>query len=119
MRTNLLSETEADIKSSGHAPADIVFIGSRESGHQCTWWEFQTLADITYDAGFGAQEIAADLEIVFSDGATMWRHEYDGSENWDYSPPFQMPADVKPIRTLTGGMWARLADINEPVGDAP
>ena len=98
--TNLLQETVEDIARSGHTPEDIVFIGSETSGHCCTWTEFQKLADIEYDAGFGAQEIASDLEIVFRDGAKMWRHEYDGSEHWTYSQPFKMPTTTLPITRL-------------------
>lgn len=114
---NLLHETEQDIEESGHAPEDIVFIGSRESGYRCTWEEFTHLADIEYDNGYGAQEVATDLEIVFRDGATMWRHEYDGSEAWFYSTPFTMPAESKPITRLVVKPeqigWCDLADINQ------
>jgi len=110
---NLLKETLDDITQSGHTPADIVFIGSEGSGHSCTWEEFITLANFDYDAGFGAQEVATDLIIVFSDGSKMWRHEYDGSENWEYSAPFVMPKDRLPITRLHGGMWASLAELQD------
>ena len=98
---NLLTETETDIKESGHAPQDIIFIGSQKSGHSCTWEEYRTLADFEYDSGFGGNEIPWDLIIVFSDGATMWRGEYDGSEWWNFSTPFVMPQDLKSINTLS------------------
>lgn len=114
---NLLKETIDDIKQSGHTPEDIVFIGSIESGHACTWDEFQILADVEYDSGFGSQNIAHDLVIVFSDNSKMWRHEYDGSENWSYSSPVTIPTDTKPIRALTldnlHSMWDSLADIHK------
>lgn len=44
----------------------------------------------------------------------MWRHEYDGSENWEYSSPFKMPENVKPIESLfvRGVGWEDLAEIN-------
>lgn len=51
---NLLKETLEDIKHSGHEIADIVFIGSQNSGYSCTWLEFEKLADQEYDDGFGA-----------------------------------------------------------------
>jgi hypothetical protein len=110
---NLLEETIEDIKSSGHTEKDIIFIGSEQSGHSCSWEEFKTLADIEYDCGFGAQEIATDLIIAFEDGSKMWRHEYDGSERWEYSKPFKMPKELKPIARLTfdGCMWETLEDI--------
>ena len=114
---NLLKETIEDIASAGKTPEQIVFIGSEQSGHQCTWQEFQTLANIDYDSSFGAQEVASDLIIVFNDGSKMWRHEYDGSENWDYSTPFVAPAEVKPIVRLTvkpGHIgWETLADAQD------
>lgn len=98
---NLLRETLADIARSGHLPQDIVFIGSEVSGHQCSWEEFQRLADVEYDAGFGAQKVASDLIIVFGDGQKMWRQEYDGSEQWGVTRPFQLPTETRPITRLT------------------
>lgn len=85
----------------------------------CTWEEFQTLADIEYDDGFGSQQIATDLTIVFSDGNRMWRHEYDGSERWNYTDPVDIPTDTIPIRALTvqdedlHSMWDDLEDIHK------
>lgn len=38
---NFLEETEWDIKSVNKKPEDIIFIGSLESGHSCTWNEFK------------------------------------------------------------------------------
>lgn len=63
------------------------------------------------------KKVAEDLIIVFSDGTKMWRHEYDGSENWEYSTPFVPPADVKPIKSLfTQNIgWDSLADIHEDI----
>lgn len=110
--TNLLQETIQAIKNSGHKVQDIVFIGSIDSGYSCTWNEFLLLADIEYDSGYGGQEVASDLTIVFSDGSTMWRREYDGSEWWEYSKPVESPKERKKITKLTGGMWATLADLN-------
>lgn len=46
---NLLEETLEAITESGHLPADIVFIGSLETGHRCTWPEFEVLANIEYE----------------------------------------------------------------------
>jgi len=37
---NLLEETKEAIKGSGHKVKDILFIGSEETGHNCTWKEF-------------------------------------------------------------------------------
>lgn len=117
---NLLHETLKDIKDSGHTPEDIIFIGSEESGHTCTWEEFQVLANHDYDAGFGASEVATDLKIVFSDGTTMYRSEYDGSEWWEYSKPFVTPENKKPIKNLFANQvgWESLDEIHSLPGEA-
>lgn len=111
---NLLKETLAAIMESGHTPNQIAFIGSEESGHSCTWPEFEKLADFEYDNSYGAQEVASDLIVVFSDGTKLWRGEYDGSEWWEFSSPFVPPTEHKPITKLAGGMWASLSDLNDP-----
>lgn len=111
---NLLHETAEAIARSGHTPSDIVFIGSLESGHSCTWEEFAKLADIEYDDGFGAQKVATDLVIVFADGQKMWRGEYDGSEWWEFSTPSVIPADQKRVvRLVVDGIgWRTLKELN-------
>lgn len=109
--TNLLHETKKAIATSGHTETDIVFIGSEETGHQCTWPEFCVLADVEYNAGYGTAEVAQDLIIVFSDGAQMWRDEDAGREWWAFATPFKHPPESKPIRSLFG---PRLGDDNLP-----
>ena len=115
--TNLLNETIKDIKNSGHTPEDIIFIGSENSGYSCSWNEFKKLANEEYDDGFGASKVAIDLIIVFTDGAKMWRGEYDGSEWWNYSKPFKKPKILKPIKHLFifGGKigWETVKQLNE------
>ena len=115
---NLLQETIEDITLSGHSAEDIIFIGSERSAYSCTWEEFKELADDEYSSGFGAQEVASDLIIAFSDGSKMWRHEYDGSENWAYSSPFEAPETTLPIKNLfvTGTQvgWCDLEEMNKP-----
>tara|TARA_Y100000361_G_scaffold154306_1_gene179466 strand:+ start:807 stop:1181 length:375 start_codon:yes stop_codon:yes gene_type:complete len=115
---NLLKETINDIVESGHTPDDIIFIGSEETGHQCTWGEFRDLADKEYCGGFGASDVATDLVIVFSDGSKMWRGEYDGSEWWEYSKPFVKPEESKPIKELFATKmghvgWRKLSELND------
>jgi hypothetical protein len=122
---NLLAETREALANYFRKPEEIIFIGSRRSGHECTWAEFERLADTGYDAGYGAQEVASDLEIAFSDGATMHRSEYDGSEAWVYAPTFEraVAGGPKPIQFLTVHQasaagrrvscgWESLADLN-------
>ncbi|KJJ61513.1 hypothetical protein RT21_19945 [Pseudomonas sp. 10B238] len=109
---NLLQETLEAIAESGHASADIVFIGSPVSGHACSWDEFTVLADFDYDDGYGAQIVSSDLVIVFADCGHLRRTEYDGSEGWEYIAPFKAPESPKMISKLTGGTWSTLADHN-------
>lgn len=111
---NLLNETIDAINESGHSVEQIIFIGSEKTGHQCTWDEFQTLANREYDNGYGAQVVATDLIIVFGDGTKLWRGEYDGSEWWEFSRPFVKPETCNPIRDLfvTRCGWQDLEDIN-------
>jgi hypothetical protein len=114
---NLLTETKTAITTSGHKISDIRFIGSLKTGHSCTWKEFEILADVTYDHGFGAAEVAQDLVIVFKDGQKMWRDEYDGSEWWEFSTPSKIPRKKLPIRRLIVRHdqigWKDLAEINQ------
>lgn len=116
---NLLQETIEDIAQAGKTPENIVFIGSEETGHRCTWDEFRVLADVEYNGGFGSQKVASDLIIVFDDGSKMWRHEYDGSENWDYSTPFKVPAQTKSVNRLVVKDdqvgWESLANVQSEV----
>lgn len=97
---NLLKETKLDIKNSGHSSEDIAFIGLEYSGRSCNWEEFCLLADREYDDGFGSQEVASDLIIVFSDGSFMRRTEYDGSEGWEFLSPFVKPENTLPMKSL-------------------
>lgn len=113
---NLLEETKESIKISGHKIEDIIFIGSEATGHECTWKEYEAMADQEYDDGYGGQEVAADLIFVFSDGAKMWRDEYDGAEWWEFQKPFEQPKRKKPIHNLIYkefGGWQSLEDLNE------
>lgn len=97
---NLLQETIEAIEASGHTPLDIVFIGSMDSGHSCTWAQFAALADVEYDADFGRQNVARDLVIAFTDGGRLVRHDYDGEESWKHVKPFRMPEQDHLIKSL-------------------
>lgn len=111
---NFLEETKKDIQDFKHQVEDIVFIGSMISGHQCSWSEFETLADFEYDNGYGLAEIAQDLIIVFSNGDWMHRDEYDGSEWWAPLRAFQYPKQVLPIKRFSNpeARDCTLAEIN-------
>lgn len=111
---NLLEETKDEIHVRGYTPEDIIFIGSEKSGHQCTWEQFTKLADMEYDNGYGGQNIASDLIIVFSDQSMLHREEYDGSEWWGYHRPFKQPPVAYHIKSLVIDSWdGTLSDINK------
>jgi len=118
---NLLEETIDCIERSGHNIEDIIFLGSEETGHSCSWEEFKKLADRSYDNDFGSAEVANDLIVVFSDGQKLWRGEYDGSEWWEFSTPFKKPKKLKPIISLfaedSGSCgWCSIEECSRSVG---
>ncbi|WP_287602704.1 hypothetical protein [Thiothrix sp.] len=114
---NLLEETIEYLKNAGKKTDEIIFIGSEETGHECTWDEFVELANIDYDNLFGEQEVASDLIIVFRDGSKMRRHEYHGAESWSYSTPFVRPPVKKAISRLIVRPsrigWKDLSEVQE------
>ena len=101
---NLLKETNEFLTLHNLDSKDIIFIGFIETGknvaERCSWAEFESLADITYDGGYGMPGIKEALIIIFNDGTRMYRHIYDGSEWWEIIEPFVMPKDPKPIKFL-------------------
>lgn len=99
---NLLEETIEIIQENNLDINDIIFIGSEETGHRCTWEEFKILANKEYDSGLGLRDVAADLIIIFKDGSRMYRDEYEGSEWWECIKAFQMPKKFKIIKNLFG-----------------
>lgn len=117
MKETLLNETLESIERSGHTPENIIFIGSVYTGHRCTWEQYKVLAACEYESSYGAQKVATDLVIYFSDGTCMTRGEYDGAEWWQYYLPFTEPAVVKKITSLFVRLeqigWKTLEDIND------
>ena len=109
---NLLDETIETIKESGLHPDNITYIGSKYSGHSCTWKEFLTLANVEYDDGYGTAEVAEDLVVIFKDGSKLHRTEYNGSEEWQFVTSLVLDVPPKPITKLTGGGWLTLAQLN-------
>lgn len=77
---NLLSETTEFLNSINRKPEDVLFVGTLKN--RMSWNTFSKNADFDYDNGFGGQEIAPDLAVYGKD-FVCYRHEYDGSENWE------------------------------------
>lgn len=78
----LLAETLRIMERHGKNIQDIEWIGSYDA--EISLDDFIRLASDRYDCGFGSQEVAEDLLVVFNDGSWLERHEYDGSEWWEY-----------------------------------
>lgn len=79
---------------------DIRFFGIKG---ECYFsiFDFEKMFNIEYDDGFGGTNIPETLVIVFKDNAWLERHEYDGSEWWEYKETPIKPKDryipLKPI----------------------
>lgn len=102
------------IDESDHTPWDIVYIGCSR-GYSCTWEQFEVLADVEYDNGFGSANIPMDLVIVFKDQEYLTRGEYDGSEWWNHIKPFEIPEARFPITKVVDtayDSWNGLRSLN-------
>jgi hypothetical protein len=99
--TNLLKETLEYLAEYGKEPSDVLWVGVRRSAlpqPHGTWAQFEKLADIDYDSGYGGNEIAEGL-VVVGDDWWLERGEYDGSEWWEFKtiPRAPMvPTDLRP-----------------------
>lgn len=81
-KTSLLQETIEILNDNGKSPTDVEWVGKYDGYY--TWKEFEKQAkDIRYDSGWGYPEINMSLVVV---GKDFWleRHEYDGSEWWEF-----------------------------------
>lgn len=97
---NLLQETLTALESYGYLPDQIVFIGSLETAHACTWFEFKELANVDYDETTSRHMIASDLVIVFDDSSRFWRVSDGHQEWWQYYRGVQLPTQTLPIYSL-------------------
>ena len=78
---NLLEETKETLESNGKTIDNLtaVIFGK----YRITVENFISVADVEYDNGFGAPQVGENL-VVMGDGFWLERHEYDGSEWWEY-----------------------------------
>lgn len=111
-------ETFKILKANNRSPEDVMWCGSQEFGW-FTFEDFMEIAPVDYDYGFGAQEIAKDLLVV---GKDFWleRHEYDGSEWWEFKTLPSRPKNYnKPNTIMNGDGWATLVEMNRKGGKYP
>lgn len=114
---NLLTETVDELKEHGKSAADVRWWGSQDGTFAAEWGDFERLANIKFDYNYGAQEIASDLVVV---GDTWWleRHEYDGSEWWEFKTmPLKSlaptPIEVLDVHTVGKIGWKTLAKLHD------
>ena len=118
---NLLNETLSDLQDNNKTEKDVLWVGCKD--FKTTWENFKEVADVDYDSGYGAPKVAEDLIIM---GNTFWleRHEYDGSEWWEYKDKdISEPTKIQYIKAVTVNQaedlgfdvscgWESLAKIN-------
>ena len=99
---NLFDETLKILRDNSKTPDDVLWVGLLDRDIACsdvtaigktTWEDFAANANFVYDNGFGSIEINDRLVIV---GDTWWleRHEYDGSEWWEFKQKFDEPEQL-------------------------
>jgi len=113
---NFLEETIYEIKHLGLKIPDIIFIGSQESGHSCTWKEFRKLAKVGYNnlSKYHKHQPGLDLIIVFKNGARMYLYKTDISISWYCTKIFRKPKNQLKIKKLfiPGVGYENLKDFN-------
>jgi len=78
---NLLNETLETLEENGKQEKDVLWVGDYEL--YFSWKSFKEVANKEYDSGFGGEEVNSELVVI---GKDWWleRHEYDGSEWWEF-----------------------------------
>lgn len=106
---NLLKETLELMTRKGKSATDVRWVGMVDPDFlqairptpqpvPCgTWADFVRYADFDYDDGYGGAEINSKL-VVIGDDWWLERHEYDGSEWWEFKTLPQKPAEPTPLR---------------------
>ena len=86
--TNLLHETLEILEDNGKSFEDIQWVGT--STGEISLASFLSEADTDYDNSYGIEEVNMALVVVGND---WWleRHEYDGSEWWEYKKKPEKP----------------------------
>ena len=121
--SNLKEETLEELEAHGYSIGDVAWVGSDD--YEIPVDRFWELADVEYDSGFGCQEVATDLMVVLDDGSWLERHEYDGSEWWEYKRTPERPRMVvaNAFAVVEGqaprsGMYDTVFSYNKPVIEA-
>ena len=94
---NLLQETIEDLKDNGKTIDDVLWVGNEKA--KTTWTKFAEIADVEYNGGYGSPQVAYDLLIV-GNGFWLERHEYDGSEWWEFKKAIIEPKDQIELKAV-------------------
>ena len=110
--TNLWNETLSVLETNRKTISDILWVGSEDGKYFIPLTELQTVLNIDYDSGYGAQEIASDLVIV---GIDWWleRHEYDGAELWHFKCIPVLSQKPEQIIRVGTGMWDSIEELRQ------
>ena len=109
--SKIIKETVGHLEELGYGESDVLWVGSRDGKFAMSWADFKDkFKNLEYDAGYGRQEIAADLVVV---GENWWleREEYDGAECWVYKKSPKITSGKSFDKII--GSWDDLADIME------
>lgn len=90
MAANLKDETIEVLREHGKTKDDVWWAGTE--GREIPLVLFWQYTDKIYDNGYGGAEVNSDL-IVVGDNWWLERHEYDGSEWWEYKELPQRPKE--------------------------
>lgn len=115
MTINFLAETIHDIISANQTTETVLCVRSRDGEYAISWEEFAKIADVNYESGYGSAQIPSDLIVEFTDDTYLYRHEYDGSEWWEYASrlPLVQP-NPKTITKLVGRYWPTVDQLHNP-----
>lgn len=94
---NFLKETKEKLKVWNKTIDDIKWIGTDK--YYIDIDAFIDKANVDYDDGYGAPEVATNL-IIVGDNWWLERHEYDGSEWWEYKELPKRPDKKLKLKTL-------------------
>lgn len=98
---NLLEETKKILHENGKTIFDVVWFGTSEF---VIGEDIQRFFNVDYDNSYGSNEIPMKLIAV---GEDFWleRHEYDGSEWWEYKEKPSKPKTNRKVGSLLADMW--------------
>ena len=111
---NFLKETIGELKRHNKKFKDVLWIGNND--FQITKEQFRELANYNYDTGYGLEEVPLDLLVV---GGNWWmeRHEYDGSEWWEFKKLPKKPSKIKILKWLIRGQGKDYFGVGDDLED--